>query len=168
MSDNYKSLCSIFRACHIAPNQNILEEKGIMEMNISNVPYDASYMSFRLDPNRYDIFPFFETGKGLRRICDYIILVDFKDKLYILLVELKKSASEARQQLIATEHLMNYMISSAKRIQLPIDEQNIKLRKIRICYEKIKRNTRMHDVVYDKDKYIDYCWTNFRIVSLLK
>ncbi|MDR1810594.1 MAG: hypothetical protein LBR34_09390 [Prevotella sp.] len=143
----------------IIMERNILSEKGI------------DYVLYRFDPDKDgDIFPFFERTTGLKMICDYILIVEIKEKIYCLLIELKSGISSyAKKQLEASSIFMNYILNSAERIGCKIE--NHQIRKIRISgiKSKGKRATKPKELEYDKDSYAEYNITgDFRMRPLLK
>lgn len=174
MSNNYESLVSLIRDIHIVEDTTKLEEKGVMSIDISQFPRDSLYTLYKFDPEKYDLFPFFSQSKeasGLRDVCDYILLVDYAERLYILLFELKhsnKDNNKAKRQLNATACLIEYIIKSAERIQKAIDRNQIAIRKILIQEFTGKPKTRIYDVEYDRDKYVCYQLSSIHVRALLK
>lgn len=80
-----------------------------------------AYSLYRYDLDTKDFLPFFnnthDTPKGLRQFCDYILLANKGNRLYILLIEMKSGdASDAHLQLKASETYMEYIKMSAQRI----------------------------------------------------
>lgn len=174
MSNNYESLVSLIRDTHIVEDTTKLEEKGVMSIDIFKFPKDSVYTLYKFDPTKYDLFPFFSKSdkvSGLRDVCDYILFVDYAERLYILLFELKHSNNyndKAKRQLNATECLIEYIIKSAERIQKTIDRSQIAIRKILIQEFTGKPKTRIYDVEYDHDQYVCYQLSSIHVHSLLK
>ena len=139
-----------------------------MTVKVEGIPKNALLTLYRFDPNNEDIFPFFERGMALRLICDYVLLVDYNDFLYVLLIELKRGSITAKKQLNATEELIRYVISSALRIKQEIDQDKIYIRKIRISERRHIRKTNSGDIEYDENNYIDYPWDSFHVRYMLK
>ena len=142
-----------------------------MTIRVKGRPKDASLTLYRFDPNKEEIFPFFEKGIGLRSICDYVLLADYDDDLYVLLIELKLGKlNNAKEQLNATENLISYIITSALRIKRVIDRSKIHIRKIGISERRNQstRETGIHDIEYDENRYVNYPWDVLHIRALLK
>ena len=104
------------------------------------------YKAYRYDLDNSDFLPFFNkdhddeatgyvspnpTPEGLRKFCDYILLASVKDKLYVILVEMKSGKPfGATQQLAASKTFIEYVKASAERISEDFDARNIILRKV--------------------------------------
>lgn len=168
MSDNYSTITSVINAKFKVENLDVLEEPKVMTIRVKGCPKDASLTLYRFDPDKEEIFPFFEKGIGLRSICDYVLLADYD--LYVLLIELKLGKLNAKEQLNATENLISYIIASALRIKRVIDQNKIHIRKIRISERRNQytRKTGIHDIEYDENSYVDYPWDVLHIRALLK
>ena len=127
-------------------NQAFLEEKQPtfkmkIKFSTSNV---EDYVIYRFNPESKVIFPFFSTESNLRKICDYIVLFEKKDKLYIIISELKKGCTRggnksANRQLKASELFLQYIIKSATRIGFVLDETDCKFFKVRFSEDKINK-----------------------------
>lgn len=170
MSSNYSTMTSVINAKFKVENLDVLEEPKVMTVSVKGCPKSASLTLYRFDPNKEEIFPFFEKEIGLRSICDYVLLADYGDDLYILLMELKLGNSKAKEQLNATENLISYIIASALRIKREIDRDKIHIRKIRISERRRQytRKTKVRDIEYDENSYLDYPWDALHIRALLK
>lgn len=156
-------------------NQLILIEEDIDKMGKKfQVKYpivkknNIEISLFRFDPNHENLFPYFSDTSGLKKICDYILFAEQEQFLYVFLIELKKGRESAGKQLNATEDFVNYIIKSAKRIGKKLDE-NIAIRLIRICDQKIMRSkTKIQDKSFEYVKnYCDYNLQNFYIEPLM-
>lgn len=173
MTDSYNSLREVIHSKYIVDN-TILEEPNVMKVQINGKPRDAECTLYRIDPNNGDPFPFFrnkENGgpKGLKDICDYIMLVDYHDKLFILLIELKRQKdNHAKEQLEATKVFIDYIVASAIRVQMPIDNNCIIYRKIQLNKIIPKQRTQIGNPEYDENGYMDYPWHGFFLMVLLK
>ena len=103
---------------------------------------------YRFDLDKNDFLPFFnnthEAPEGLRKFCDYILLVEYMNKTYVLLIELKRGeVSGADKQLNATEVFMEFLYKTAERIsknskEYHFNSKNMILRKIII--KEVKSN----------------------------
>lgn len=168
MTETYTSLCEVIHNKYIV-DSTFLEEPNVMKVQINGKPSSAECTLYRIDPNKEDPLPFFNRDiEGLKSMCDYIMLVDYQNKLYILLIELKRQGnSKAKKQLEATKVLFDYIIASAERVGKPINNC-IHFRKIRIDEKKPKQRTQMGDIEYDENGYINYPWHDFYLRALLK
>ena len=123
---------------------------------------------YRYDPNKKDIFPYFSSISGLKKICDYILFAEEGDYLFIFLIELKKGTESAKKQLNASQEFVNYIINSAQRIGKAIDDK-IAIRQIRVCDKNISRRKQNED---DNFKYVnnycDYPYDNFYVEPMMQ
>ena len=103
----------------------VLEEinKGV-NMKI-NILCDIEYLSYKFDKtikkNKNSkesslLFPFFSKIKKAHSMCDYIIFCQKDKKLYILLIELKKSDDKVTNQLDAGEDFAKFIIKTLNRV----------------------------------------------------
>lgn len=133
--------------------QNLLVENIGQKIHKADVVPDkkTTYTLYRYDQTEQGdlFFPFFNnthdgeygktecpTPKDLLKFCDYILLAERNDVLYVLLIELKSGNNgDAFKQLDASETFMEYVQHTAKRISEAndgpnFDVQNVKVRKI--------------------------------------
>lgn len=116
----------------------------------------------RIDPNHKDPFPYFKQGEPyhLKRICDYFILVSFKQKWHLLLVEMKSGGGTALQQLENSECFWHFVLNSAKRNHIDISNFG-SIIKVKL-HQSGKSGTKLEKPRYDTDaKCIIYHWKNF-------
>lgn len=150
----YEQLCLILDKEFLAPNQNyMIENKGIFHkpqiVQIDgNGRRNLAYTLYRFDPDASDFLSFFNKSdnapEGLRKFCDYILLVEVRGKSYVMLIEMKRGKTgSAEKQLLASECFMNFVYDSAERLHRDFgntvfDRRNIKLMKIKL--KKCKSN----------------------------
>lgn len=139
-----------------AENMSRLIHKG------SDLP-DENILVCRLDQNQNpqvtDLFPYLrgDSGhiglKGMKRICDFAIFVDKDDKVFVLLIEMKKGDESPQEQLNVTEPLMVFLFERAKILKhLVVDYE---IRKIGITDKAEKRTTSDRgDVEYNDNQYV--------------
>jgi hypothetical protein len=118
------SLTDIQKCIHtdalIEGNQkNFLEEKGTnTKVQIQST---GQYLQYDFEKIKQPLFPFFnKTGesKGLNAIADKVLFhEDAKGKLWVFIVELKKSNGNPIPQIIATDLFIKYLIKSINRIE---------------------------------------------------
>lgn len=94
----------------------------------------GSKENFRLLPffNRTNNHPKLpDAPSHLIAFCDYIILAEFKNSLYIILVEMKRGeTAHAKIQLQASRMFMDYVLQSAERIKNHNSMENFDSRKV--------------------------------------
>lgn len=134
-----------------------------------------------------DFMPFFNSShhtpkqsddapKSLRAFCDYIVLAEKNNTLYIVLIEMKRGApTGAEQQLAAGYEFMNYVLRSAIRIKQinnvsDFSIENVMFRRVllRLAISS-KLKTRPGDIrVEDRDGIIEYTtYNNFNLNRVL-
>lgn len=104
-----------------------------------------TYKLYRFDLDEDEFLPFFNnehhsngsqignpSPKGLRMFCDYVLLAESHDKLYVILIEMKcgNDRPKAIKQLKASEVFMDYIRNSAERIHGICDFQDFDGNKI--------------------------------------
>lgn len=120
----------IISSKYLAKNQKELAEikssqKACVQDN------GIAYKLYRFDLDEDEFLPFFNNAhnnegemvenpspKGLRMFCDYVLLAENHDKLYVVLIEMKcgNERAKAIKQLEASEVFMDYIKNSAERI----------------------------------------------------
>jgi hypothetical protein len=147
------------------------DDKGIRFKMEKDIFSETKYLLYRFDPDQIDIFPFFNgaRGLGLKKICDYILFTEQNDRLYVLLIELKRSSGAALPQLTASQYFVEYLIKSGKRIGLDLTD-DIRYRKIKIkeTISGKKQRTQMQAPQPDENGIISYLYTQFRVRMLLE
>ena len=84
---------------------------------------NCRHLPFFNNTNNHKDLP--NAPSGLIAFCDYILLVEFKQLLHIVLIELKRgSTTHARLQLEASKVFMQYVLNSAERIK---DDNNMEM-----------------------------------------
>jgi len=143
---------------------------GIPDDNILVCRLDQEHNQKMKDP-----FPYLRGSKmrpvmglkGMKRICDYVIFVDKDDKLYVLLVELKKGDESPQEQLNLTEPLIDFIFKRA----FILDYLHVEyvIRKIGITDEPDKRRTSYRGSIdYNEDNYVKlYSNRNFFVQRML-
>lgn len=99
------------------------------------------------DPEHF--FPFFNNTKGdktnsaattpvdLLKFCDYIVLVEKSNKLYVLLIEMKTGNNgDADKQLRASEMFMRFVLDTAQRIGPANGYKELDIRN-NVCFRKV-------------------------------
>lgn len=103
---------------------------------------------YRFDPDAENFLPFFGRITGLKRFCDYIMLVETNDRLLIILIEMKRSKKDPKykSQLDASKLFMDYVIANAERIKeengyQDFDSSSIIIRRVKIIAAPINKLT---------------------------
>lgn len=126
------------------------------------------YILFRLDPDKVKPFPYFNTDSGLSKICDYIMFVQKKNTLYILLIELKLGSDGAYKQLKSSEEFAKFIINSGNRIGLTFTD-DLHFRKVKISEIALSRPKTANEICKkDQNEIIHYNHkSNFKIMEIL-
>lgn len=144
----YEQLCCILSDEFLSSSQDVMTENKGNTHKAQYVNIDDGNRRglirrlYRFDLEDKDFLPFFnktnDSPEGLRKFCDYVLLVSYKNKTYILLIELKRGdASGADKQLRASESFIEFLYKTARRLHedfgdFDFDHRNIVLRKIKI------------------------------------
>ncbi len=154
----------------------LLEKEKGGEINVPIVSDSLSYLSYTFDkkydkkedPKSKGLFPFFQKNKGVHSMCDYMLFSYYNNKLFILLVELKRGKSNTHEQLKAGICFAEFIVSTLNRVE----ELNLipEIRQISIRNKHIvkKRTTRINDVEYDKDNFCTFEGGQFYLKEFLK
>lgn len=134
---------------------------------------NSSFLNFF--NNTYDSPPSPDAPKGLLAFCDYIITAECADRLFILLVELKRGRdiTHAKKQIDGAKAFMDYVLKTAERIKDEndmgdFDSSQISFRKIII--EKVSKETTGSHIPGNLDKhgYNTYrTLVNFNIMEVI-
>ncbi len=125
-----------------------------------------AYKLYKFDQAGKTIFPYFKSGHGLRKVCDYILFAEAEAIMYVFPIELKKGTRHsAGKQLKASKAFVNYILDSAKRIGHGLDIDKIYIRTIRICAE--GRKTTKEEAIRYIDEHVDYQCQKFRLKMLM-
>ena len=109
--------------------------------------------------------------KGLNRFCDYILLVQHTDGLYVFLLEMKRGKNEDYEiQLEASKCFFDYILQSAERIQglndwTDLNTDDVHYRRIEIKEDcSNKRTTKNKDIeTMDLNGFMQHhCQNEFR------
>lgn len=111
-----------------------------------------------------------ETVENLNTFCDYILIFQYQENVFVFLLELKRGrAKGAQEQLDAAETLMDFVLSSAERIKNSngydmFSRSNIQIRKVIIRpAESNKEVTKPKDININPDKCLECrCLKEFR------
>jgi hypothetical protein len=156
---------------------SVLKEKGTtnkggafeMRRTIHN-HRDLNYILFRFDPDKVNLFPYFNQLSGLKKICDYVMFVEEGSNLYILVIELKLGRESASRQLEASKCFIDFIMCSGKRIGMELADW-YKIGRIRISEERSKkrnRHTKVRPLHLDENGIINYDHSDcFRIKEVL-
>lgn len=138
--------------------------------------FEVSYKIVKQPQIEYELFrydntalPFFKDIKDLKKMCDYILFAEEKGHLYIFVIELKLGNESAKKQLNAAKEFVQFLLNSATRIGKEID-QNYKIKKVRICDERIKKRKLKVDknIEFDENDYCEYPHSHFYLELLMR
>lgn len=129
----------------VEPAHDDKEEQRITIQPTGIEASDLRLYCFMKDPAHPEkLLPFFNSRtvepnkapKGLARFCDYVLLVQRKDTLYVLLLELKRGKGPWESQLDASKVFFEYIVASADRIKddnfSQFDKDSVVIRRIKI------------------------------------
>lgn len=123
---------SILKSKFITVSPSIIQEKDLDEQgNPFVMKRDLvgdsmmDYIAVRIDPNKVNIFPYFEQVHGLNKICDFIIFAETNTQLMVLLIEMKRHSGSPEAQINTTEPFINFIFARAKRIGINIEKEII-------------------------------------------
>ena len=152
-------------------NDNYLEELSV-PMKIDLIKEGCQSIVFQFDKPlgreyKGGRFPFFDsTNSDVCTACDYIIFSEYKNELFALVIELKKSKKGTIPQIEAGECFVDYLISTVNRINKT--NYTIKKRKISIREFQRKRKTKLKEMEYDVNNHHFFDQNKMRIISFLK
>jgi hypothetical protein len=165
----YDQLCCILSEEFLSVSQDVMIENKENTHKTQCVNIDDGNRKgltrklYRFDLEEKEFLPFFNktdySPEGLRKFCDYLLLVEYKGRTYILLVELKRGDTfGADKQLRASESFIEFLCKTAKRLHddfgdFNFDPQKIVLRKIIIKACKSNK-TEIHPRQIDKNQDI--------------
>lgn len=150
----YDQLCRILDARFLAnPQERMIEKKGdALKPQIVKIDNSGksgiSWTLYKFELDDIDFIPFFnrthDAPEGLRKFCDYVLLVGRREKTYVMLIEMKRGDMGADKQLNASETFIEYLYKSAERLHRDYDELefnrgNVTLLKIKVKERKSKK-----------------------------
>lgn len=141
----YEQLCSILSDEFLSENQDVMvETKGTthkaQRVEIDDLRRGFIRTLYRFDTEKKDFLCFFNNTdnapEGLRKFCDYVLLVKNRERTVIMLIELKRGKIDgADEQLKASEVFIEFLHKTAERLHLDygdskFNRRNVVLRKI--------------------------------------
>ncbi|UXD71383.1 hypothetical protein MUK51_08820 [Sphingobacterium faecium] len=131
-----------------------------------------SYLSFSFDKqlpaNDFPkgLFPFFNRGEAkVTSFCDYIIFTEEKNKLFILLIELKKGRSNTTKQLEAGKCFSEFLVATLNRVYGV--NINPEIRKISVRETHVKPKQKQKPIKYNSDGFHTFCNSKFWLKKYL-
>lgn len=162
----YDQLCYFLGNDFVHEKQDKMEEKKgeihkAQIVNIDDCKRKITWTLYRFDLDEKDFLPFFNktdnAPEGLRKFCDYVLLVKYHEKTYVLLVELKRGdISGADKQLKASQVFIEFLYKTAERLHrdfndFDFNKENVVLRKIIVKETKSNKKTLKDDLQIDKN-----------------
>lgn len=141
----YDQLCNILSSEFLSASQDVMiEKKGTthkaQRVNIDDGKRKLVWNLYRFDLEEKDFLHFFNrtnnSPEGLRKFCDYVLLVNNGSKTFVLLIELKRGdTAGADKQLKASEVFIEFVHKTAERLyqdfgDFNFNKRNVVLRKI--------------------------------------
>lgn len=165
----------------VEPAHDGLPEQRVEVKNISNNILDMKLYQFQ-DKEEAAHIPFFnkigdgdsKPPTGLNKFCDYILLVQHTNGLYVFLLEMKRRTNEGYEmQLEASKCFFDYILRSAERIQElngweDLNTDDVHYRRIEIKEDHSnKRTTKRKDIeINDLDGLMQHhCQNEFRPID---
>jgi hypothetical protein len=154
-------------------NQNCLSEE---DTDSKGKKFKVNYKIVKQPRIDFELFrfdeaalPFFKDITDLKKMCDYILFAEEGKYLYIFVIELKLGNLSAKKQLNAAKEFVQFIINSANRIGKEFDT-NYKIRKIRICDNRIKKRKLKGDKIiqFDDNDYCEYPLGNLYLEHLMQ
>lgn len=108
-------ISSVLHNDFLSNERSALEEKSVkMKININSS--GCRFILYKYDKKlkkeyKGGLFPFFAKIKGVCCICDYILFAEFNNKLFVLIIELKKGKESTLPQLKAAKNFVDYIIN---------------------------------------------------------
>lgn len=157
MSNAIDQLKRVFNDRCVPKSQSLLlEPKENMTRSLFLGDLDQKdILICRLDPDSMELFPYLKKSnlgglKGMRSICDYIVFVEKKSTLFVLLIELKKGKDSPIKQLELSEPFIEFILARASIMKHLCVKHEI--RKIGISDIPEKRTTSFRgNLVYDNN-----------------
>lgn len=142
------------------------------KMKIELIQTGCRNIVFQLDQKlgreyKGGMFPFFNSSnQKVTTVCDYLIFSEYKNKIYALIVELKKGDQNTNPQLKAGECFIDFVVATVNRI----NNTNLLIEKKKISIKEFKRkkNTKEMEVKYDSNNHHFFEQSKFRILSFLQ
>lgn len=149
----YDQLCSILSDEFLAASQDIMVEKKenthkAQRVNIDDGKRELIRNLYRFDLEEKEFLHFFDktdnSPEGLRKFCDYVLLVKHDDKTFVLLIELKRGETTgADKQLKASEVFIEFLHKTAERLHRDFGDFNFNRRNVvlrKIVIKEVKSN----------------------------
>jgi len=171
---NLQAMKTILHEKLKAADQSKLEEvnykrngKSRFHQSYPIVSGNLNYMVYRFPSEPEKMFPYFSEESGLRKLCDYLVLAEERNHLYLFLVELKLGKDSAMKQLKAGKVFVSYLLESAKRIGLEVNDAYT-VRMLRISEINTGKRGLMEKPIEFIEGYYEYPHNAFRLKALIQ
>lgn len=167
---NLDHISSVLHNDFLSNERSALEEKSAkMKININSS--GCRFILYKYDKDlkrdyKGGLFPFFAKIKNVCCICDYILFAEFKNKLFVLIIELKKGKEPTLPQLKAAKNFVDYIINTINRVNGISIEPEIRLISIHE-YKMPKRSIKDRGISYDDDRHCQFNQSIFEIRKFL-
>lgn len=130
------------------------QDHGVHRVKILKTKPVDNITLYRFSLDDEDFLPFFKDSRiypegrteggpeGLKKFCDYVILSESKERLTVILIEMKRAKKDTgyRDQLDASRIFLDYVIANAERIkdrngQHGFNASNIEFRRVKIVHD---------------------------------
>lgn len=155
-------------------NNNSKLEERVVGMSVPIYSDSLTYLSYSFDkelPVKYypkGLYPFLMKNKDVHSMCDYMLFCYYNNKLYVLLVELKRGKKNVKTQLNAGKCLAKFIVDTLNRIEKISVSAEIRLISIRNNHIINKRPTKIREIEYDNEKFCTFGGCYFHLKEFLK
>lgn len=146
LPENLTLLKSLFHRQYLVDGNELIEEN----LDFNGKPFKMkitlkaskglSFVIFKFESEKLDIFPYFGEVAGLKSMCDYVVFVEDAKFLYAFLFELKKTTNSAMPQLNISETFVNFVLERFKVIGKKFDKP-FEIRKVAIKQYRSNKQT---------------------------
>lgn len=143
------------------------QEKMVVPIIGDGVSFLSYSYDKRINGKQKNILPFFNKNKDIHTMCDYILFCYDNNKLFILLIELKKGKNEVMTQLKAGSCFAQFIISTLNRVEKLNIKPEIRLISIRNNNIAKKGTSHCRGVQYDPNNFHTFQGRNFFIKEFL-
>lgn len=146
LPENLSLLKNLFHKQFLVDGDELIEENTDctgkpFKMKVTLKPSKGlSFLIFKFENETINLFPYFSNVRGLKSMCDYVVLVEDAKYLYAFLFELKGSKHSAKLQLDVSETFVNFAMKRFDVIDKKIDKP-FKLKKVAIKKNRSNKQT---------------------------
>ena len=151
---------AIHSSCEITGNAKKVLEEAQEDMTVK-LKTTGQYLLYDFERIKGgDVYPFFESkgNEGLKSIADYVIFAEKKQKLYVLIIELKLGRTNPKPQLYATRAFLEFMVKRIAWVKKV--SPDVEYRMIGISKNVRKKVSKK---IYDENGYCGFSGTELKL-----